>query len=50
MYAFLWSKLPGPLWVRVLLALGLVAIVLAILVVWVFPAIDDFVVNEEVTI
>ena len=49
MYAFLWSKLPGPLWVRVLIALIAVGIVLAILVVWVFPAIDEFITNEEVT-
>lgn len=50
MYAFLWSKIPGPTWVRVLVAAAAVAIVLTILVVWVFPAIDDIVVNEEVTI
>ena len=50
MYAFLWSKIPGPTWVRVLIATAVVAVVLTILVVWVFPAIDDFVVNEEVTI
>jgi len=50
MYGFLWSKLPGPIWARVLVSVVVVAIVLAILVVWVFPAIDELIVNEEVTI
>ena len=50
MYGLLWSKLPGPLWFKVLVSVIVVGIVLAILVVWVFPAIDELIVNEEVTI
>ena len=38
MYGFIWRHLPGPVLVRVLLALVLVAAVVAVLFVWVFPA------------
>jgi hypothetical protein len=38
MYGFVWRHLPGPTIVRVLLALVLVAAVIAVLFVWVFPA------------
>ena len=38
MYGFLWRHLPGPLLVRLLLALILVLAVVAVLFVWVFPA------------
>jgi len=38
-YAWIWSHLPGPLVVQVLLALALVACVLAICVLWLFPAV-----------
>jgi hypothetical protein len=49
MYALLFSKLPGPLWVRIVIATVAVAAVLAVLVVWVFPAIDTFITDEDVT-
>lgn len=49
MYAFLFSLLPGPLWVRILLAVVVFALVLAALVIWVFPAIDTFITDEDVT-
>jgi hypothetical protein len=39
MYGFIWRHLPGPLVVRILLALMLVAAVVAVLFLWVFPAI-----------
>ena len=38
MYGFIWRHLPGPLLVRLLLALILVLAVVAVLFVWVFPA------------
>ena len=50
MYASLWRLLPGPVWVRVLLLLVLVTAVLAILVTWVFPAIDQWLTPQEVTV
>ena len=39
LYAAIWRALPGPLVVRVLLALVLVLAVVAVLFVWVFPRI-----------
>ena len=40
MYAWLWRHLPGPLPVRLLLALALVLAVVALLLHVVFPAVD----------
>lgn len=39
MYAFIWRHLPGPVAVRALLALVLVAAAVAVLFLWVFPAV-----------
>ena len=50
MYAALWRVLPGPWWVRVLILVVLAAFVLAALVTWVFPFIDQFLVPQEVTV
>lgn len=50
MYAALWRLLPGPLWIRVILALILVAAVLASLVLWVFPWVNSFIDVPEVTV
>jgi len=50
MYAALWRILPGPVWVRLLLVLGLLAAVLFALTTWGFPYIDTFVTNQEVTV
>ncbi len=41
MYAALWHILPGPVWVRILILLVLLAAVLYALAFWVFPWIDD---------
>ena len=41
MYAALWNVLPGPLWVRILIVIVLLAAVLSALTFWVFPWIDD---------
>ena len=39
LYAAIWRALPGPLAVRILLAVVLVLAVVAVLFVWVFPRI-----------
>jgi hypothetical protein len=50
MYAAVWRLLPGPVWVRVLLVLILLAAVLASLATWVFPWVDSIVNNQEATV
>ena len=39
MYAWLFRHLPGPRWVRILLAVLLLAAVVVVLFGWVFPAV-----------
>lgn len=50
MYAALWRVLPGPWWLRVLILLVLLVAVLAALMTWVFPIINDLVAPEDVTV
>ena len=50
MYAALWNLLPGPVWLRVILALVLVALVLTACVLVVFPWLNTFVNVTEVTV
>lgn len=50
MYAFLWRLLPGPLWLRILLAVILVMLALLLLVMFVFPWLNSFVNTYEVTV
>ncbi|WP_199220439.1 hypothetical protein [Homoserinimonas hongtaonis] len=50
MYAALWRLLPGPLWVRIVCAVAIVALVLLILVLWVFPWVNSFISVPEVTV
>ncbi len=50
MYAALWRVLPGPIWVRIILVLILVAAVLAALSTWVYPWIDGILNNQEATV
>lgn len=50
MYAALWNVIPGPWWVRVLVLLILAAGVLAALVFWVFPWVDQLLSSQEVTV
>ncbi len=40
MYAALWRSLPGPVWVRAVICLGLALAVVAVLFEWVFPAVS----------
>ncbi|GAA1490892.1 hypothetical protein [Brachybacterium sacelli] len=42
MYAWLFRRLPGPLWARILLAVAVLAAVVVLLFGWVFPAIAPF--------
>lgn len=39
MYAWLFRRLPGPLWMRVLIAVAVLAAIVVVLFGWVFPAI-----------
>ena len=50
MYAALWRVLPGPIWVRIILVLILLAALLAVLATWVYPWIDGILNNEEATV
>lgn len=48
MYGAIWRALPGPLLVRILLALILLGAVVAALFLWVFPAIEPHIpINEQ---
>ncbi|WP_166783821.1 hypothetical protein [Cryobacterium sp. Hz9] len=50
MYAALWRILPGPIGVRIILVLILVAAVLAVLATWVYPWMDGILNNQEATV
>jgi hypothetical protein len=50
MYAALWRVLPGPVWVRILLLIVGVALLLTVLVSWVFPFIDQLTTPPDVTV
>ncbi len=50
MYAAFWRVLPGPVCVRLLIVLVLLAAVLFSLVTWVFPWVDSIVNTQEVTV
>ncbi len=43
MYAWIWRRLPGPVAVRVLISAVLLAVAVAVLFVWVFPALAPYV-------
>jgi len=50
MYAALWRVLPGPVWLRVILLIVLAAAVLAALVFWVFPWVQEILPQQDVTV
>lgn len=50
MYGVLWRVLPGPLWLRILFVLVLVAAVLYSLATWVFPWVETLINNQETTV
>ena len=40
MYAYLWRRLPGPVYVKLLIALAIAALIVVLLFGWVFPWIE----------
>ncbi|MBE9403457.1 hypothetical protein M4D54_10785 [Brachybacterium sp. p3-SID1565] len=42
MYAWMFRRLPGPLWVRILITLVILAALVVVLFGWVFPAISPY--------
>lgn len=50
MYAFLWRLLPGPLWLRILLVLILIALTLYLMVTFLFPWLGNFINSYDVTV
>jgi hypothetical protein len=50
MYGALWRILPGPVWVRIVIVLALVAVILFALVSWVFPWVNVLITPEDVTV
>jgi hypothetical protein len=50
MYGLLWRILPGPVWLRIVELFVLAVIVLAVLVVWVFPWVQTLIPTPDVTV
>ncbi len=49
-YAALWRILPGPVWVRILIVVAVVAAVLFALVEWIFPWVNTLLPISESTV
>jgi hypothetical protein len=49
-YAALWRLLPGPVWLKVIEALVLLGIVLWLLLIVVFPAIEPLLPFDRITV
>lgn len=47
MYAYLFRRLPGPVWLRVIVFVAAAAAVLAVCFTWVFPALLAFLQGTE---
>lgn len=50
MYAALWHVLPGPVWLRILILLVVLALLLTSLVLWVFPWVQAMMPTADVTV
>ena len=50
MYAALWRVLPGPIWLRIVFVVVLIAAVLFALATWVFPWVDQIITPQEATV
>jgi hypothetical protein len=50
MYGALWRVLPGPVWVKLLILLALLAAVLLACITWVFPWAQVYVFPQDVTV
>lgn len=47
MYAALWKILPGPTWARITMLVAGAVILVALLMMFVFPAIDNFISSTD---
>jgi hypothetical protein len=50
MYAALWKLIPGPLWVRILVAVVVVGAVIAALMMFAFPWVESLMTPPDVTV
>ncbi len=50
MYAALWRILPGSLWVKIAILSGAALVVIAVLMMFVFPAVNAAISVREVTV
>jgi len=50
MYAALWSRLPGPRWLKVIEAAALVLLVVWVLMAWVFPVVEHALSVDSTTV
>lgn len=50
MYAALWRSLPGPVWVRLIILLAMIAVVLYLLFAFVFPWVQTLIPVPDATI
>lgn len=50
MYSALWKIIPGPLWARILIVIAAAAIVIGLLMMFVFPWVDTIVTPRDVTV
>ncbi|AWR22351.1 MAG: hypothetical protein RR853_05835 [Aurantimicrobium sp.] len=50
MYAALWRVLPGSLWIKIAILTATAAVVITVLMMFVFPAVDTAITVREVTV
>ena len=50
MYGALWRVLPGPVWLKLIIVLALVAAVILACIAWVFPWAQEYVFPQDVTV
>ena len=50
MYAALWRVLPGSLWVKIAILTAAAAVVIPVLMVFVFPIVDTAITVRDVTV
>ncbi len=50
MFSLIWRFLPGPAWLRVIVILGVAAVLVYALVTWVYPYAAGLLMSEEATV
>lgn len=50
MYVALWRIIPGPLWLRIAISVAAASVVVAALMMFVFPWVDTFMTPRDVTV